>query len=705
MTNPPIDPKDLLSQDTVSETALRQIAFAAGILIEPAASRAQILDILTTAENLLKVIPRLHLLPEIILAEAKLMKANAEHIQAKTAAANAQIEEVTKTRSLREALDTSTKVNRTLGLSFAALMFYILLIIASTTDLQLFLPESKVRLPILDVELPLLGFYTVVPYLILIFHFHLLINLKHHQDKYRIWRENAKKEDKDTGLDPILINFVDSYKRRFSLLRVLLLMMISISVFYFPLIDIILMQWRFGAYHSFLISSLQWAAALLDAGLIVVFFYKIFLRKEGVKPSWRRRIFSLGNTLALGISVVGVLVWLVALRLQLMLSDPDVMKSWSLLWTPRIDLTNTADQVGEVADGYVLHYLKNSSNEEEANVKASEKFGKPLNLEGRDFRFAILDGVNLARANMKACRMERVSMIGAHFEGADLSGGDFLKADLQGTSFVGANLTGTGFEFAILNGSNFENTDVATALVQGAKAFIRANFKNANLAEENLEGADLRGAYLEGANLEGTHLEGANLGDAHLEGAYLRGAHLEGTNLTLAHLEGTDLVLAHLEGATLTLAYLEGADASRAFLRGVDFDEHELDLALVKGADWASTPNWGEILSKAPSISRDYPESGFEEQVRVARKLCASQTSDDSLPQGITEETQLKMLPAIGCRSAFIMKGILFQFEAISEIETQKALLDSCCALCKDKVLEVKKKWAYIVEGAPCLEK
>jgi hypothetical protein len=61
-----------------------------------------------------------------------------------------------------------------LYITFLLLGAYIGIIIVSTTDEQL-LRISPVTLPLLNVQLPIRGFYILVPWLILLFHLDLLL--------------------------------------------------------------------------------------------------------------------------------------------------------------------------------------------------------------------------------------------------------------------------------------------------------------------------------------------------------------------------------------------------------------------------------------------------------------------------------------------------------------------------------------------------
>src|SRR5262252_5036810 len=77
---------------------------------------------------------------------------------------------------LRGAADEAARLAQTVYLSFLLLGTYIAIIIGSTTDVQL-LKISPVTLPLLNVQLPIVGFYVVVPWLLLLFYFNLLLHL------------------------------------------------------------------------------------------------------------------------------------------------------------------------------------------------------------------------------------------------------------------------------------------------------------------------------------------------------------------------------------------------------------------------------------------------------------------------------------------------------------------------------------------------
>src|SRR6266436_8225389 len=77
---------------------------------------------------------------------------------------------------LRKAIDEGSKHAATVSFTFLGFSTYLAIIIGSTTDEQ-FLRVSSVQLPILSAQLPIIGFFFAVPWLLIVLHFHLLLNL------------------------------------------------------------------------------------------------------------------------------------------------------------------------------------------------------------------------------------------------------------------------------------------------------------------------------------------------------------------------------------------------------------------------------------------------------------------------------------------------------------------------------------------------
>ena len=77
--------------------------------------------------------------------------------------------------ALREAVVDAAGVGAGLWLSYLFLFFYLFIAVAAVTHRD-FLFQSPVKLPFLDVELPLLGFFVLGPLLFLVLHAYVLLH-------------------------------------------------------------------------------------------------------------------------------------------------------------------------------------------------------------------------------------------------------------------------------------------------------------------------------------------------------------------------------------------------------------------------------------------------------------------------------------------------------------------------------------------------
>ncbi len=205
-----------------------------------------------------------------------------------------------------------------------------------------------------------------------------------------------------------------------------------------------------------------------------------------------------------------------------------------------------------------------------------EKKEIPLNLRGRDLRYATLDRSDLKRADLFGADLERGRLVDTNLQGADLS-----RASLRETYLHRAGLRGANLSLAKLRGAIFSD-----ATLQGANLAL-GELDGVDLSLARMQGADLSGALLQNANLRGAHLQGADLSGAELQGADLSGRGLKGADLRDANLKGVDLSGAWLQGADLSRAKLQGAN-----LRGAGLQGANLRQAMLQGADLTGTNLW-----------------------------------------------------------------------------------------------------------------
>ncbi|MEJ2673151.1 MAG: pentapeptide repeat-containing protein, partial [Deltaproteobacteria bacterium] len=82
-----------------------------------------------------------------------------------------------KAQALLDAANRASERVAGLHLAFMAVCAYVLAIVFSTTDLDLLL-DKAVRLPVVNVDVPLVGFYAVAPFIVVLVHFNLLLQLQ-----------------------------------------------------------------------------------------------------------------------------------------------------------------------------------------------------------------------------------------------------------------------------------------------------------------------------------------------------------------------------------------------------------------------------------------------------------------------------------------------------------------------------------------------
>lgn len=474
--------------------------------------------------------------------------------------------------AIRDAVVDAAKISAGLWLSYLFVLFYLFVAAGGVTHKDLFL-ESPVKLPFLNVDLPILVYFWVGPAIFLVVHAYVLLHFRMLTGKVRVFDQELRaqidpdQDDSNTRArlrrqlpNDIFVQFLAGPPEvRRGVIGALLKLIAWISLVLGPIALLGLFELQFLAYHSAWITWWQRFAMSLDLVLLWLLWPAVVRNARG--STWRR---SAGWVVAGIATVVSLfLVFLLAIFpgewLQLHLPLLPLQKQLvagpidqdnvldahraNSLWSYRLVLTgfNGIDNTRGVID--------------HTRVDTQQKIAPLPALRTRDFRSAV-----------------------------------FIDAGLPKVDFTAANLKGTDFYRAHLEGANFTR-----ARLEGA-VLTEAHLEGAVLTNANFEGALLPRAYLQGADLSSAHLEGADLSGAHLEGAVLTQAQLEGANLNSAHLEGANLSDAHLEGALFKNAQLQGTLFIRAFFWRNDMSSaNDQDAHIV-----------GSILEQCPDKPCDW---------------------------------------------------------------------------------------------------
>ena len=86
-------------------------------------------------------------------------------------------EPVTDAKALLDAANKASEKVAALHIAFLAVFTYIVVIAFSTTDMDLLIGKG-IKLPVVAVDVFIVGFYATAPYLLVLIHFNLLLELQ-----------------------------------------------------------------------------------------------------------------------------------------------------------------------------------------------------------------------------------------------------------------------------------------------------------------------------------------------------------------------------------------------------------------------------------------------------------------------------------------------------------------------------------------------
>ena len=461
--------------------------------------------------------------------------------------------------------DSATRVS-TIWVSFLIFSLYLLTAATTVTHRQLFLAEP-LKLPVLNIDLPLWGFFFLAPILFVILHAYVLLQvllLARTAAAYNAAVQRAGlPPEENASLRQRLANtlfaqiFAGSPREREGWLGWLLKAMAWITLAIAPILILLVFQFMFLPYHSHLATwthrllivaelavafllwplvldarrDFEWASVWMQVKRATALPLRVFGPKEWRHDGWvwlRQQAFPMASC---------VLFVLVSLSLATFPGEPHVnlFTGQSLLsvqcerWVSgqfdRLDLSQVDFVDDEKLDRIEIATAKKGQLPSQGE--------RTRDFRGRDLNCGTFDSVDLRHADFSGARMSDASFVGAQFQGAALRNAQLQGADLRFAQLQSADL-------------------------------IHAHLQGANLSHAKLQGANLSEAELQGADLSGALLQGANFSRALLQGASFHGAELQGADLSEAQLQGRDLSHALLQGANFNRAQLQGANLGRA---------------------------------------------------------------------------------------------------------------------------------------------
>jgi uncharacterized protein YjbI with pentapeptide repeats len=570
------------------------------------------------------------------------------------AAAASPEEKAESVDALRDAVVEAAGVSMGLWLSYLFVLFYFAIAAGGVTHRDLFF-ESPIKLPFLNVDLPLVGFFVLAPALVLIVHAYVLLHVVLLSGKIRMFNEGLGAAYlKDPTVRPealrrrlpsnIFVQYLAGPKDvRTGIMGNMLRLVAQVSLVACPVGLLVLFQLQFLPFHRWDVTWWHRFAVLLD----VLLLWALWPLIANGAPAWlglrnlrRREAVGLAVASLSPLLVVFTLATYPGERLDTMWSVPLVPTKWPQLnsQTPPIQISPdrcapdaednpNAGAATKTADiGGFQHFVALVKSMGWSSLYTVVIAGgvdpttrRPTSLWPNSNRivlpgFDITDQTKFDTDQKIEKATHTASLRGRHLEGAVLCGALLRKVDFTGAILSGSLLNHAQLQGATLDDANFQDAKLKSAALQGA-SLVHTQLQRARLNYAQLQGADLRSADLELARLQEANLGGASLQNANLRGASLRAAGLQAAALEAAELSGANLSFANLQGASLVRANLNGANLTATFVRGVDVREiNGVDLRhATLQTCWSSSD--GPLCQTLDNPSYDQLQATIKDQV------------------------------------------------------------------------------------------
>ena len=512
----------------------------------------------------------------------------------------------TEAEKLLDAANGASDPARSAWLAFLGLLTYLVVTIATVSHKDLLL-NSPVRLPIINADIPIVGFFQLAPVWMLLVYLSLLVQHVILARKYHKFTDAIASYEMETRTEHPARERVHSYV--FSqilagpepdrITKFVMQLIVYATFTILPVLTLLFFQITFLPYHE--VSITYWHRFVVILGFVMLI---VLTRKWDIK---------------VGPQAEARAAWGTQVLLILFLLPLVVGFSWLIATIPNewIDrrlgfVAPTGVGVGAKEEAKLLNPLVRRFVDYEGSWAGWLLRYRVFVVGDTDLGTAKLRERNLWFARLNRSDLHRTVLIWA-----DLRGAQMWRTRNTGINLKEAQLQGADLSYAKLQGA-----DLSYAKLQGAHLSY-ANLQGADLSYANLQGADLKGAQLPGADLsyaklQGADLEGAQLQDADLEGAELQGTVLASTDVWLVKFPRgladqlpVPLGLADVKMSALT------ADAKAQLKQDLDTDITDpVVLPIV-------TARLEQILSNDPPNWED--GNSWQEDIRKAKEPSAEE--------------------------------------------------------------------------------
>jgi uncharacterized protein YjbI with pentapeptide repeats len=492
---------------------------------------------------------------------------------------------------LQSAVNDSSSRTAALWLSFLTFMAYLTMTVGAVTH-EALLKQTTIKLPVLNVELPLVAFFWIAPLFFLLFHFYLFLQLVILVRKVACFdatlrgavETQQQREEYRRRLDTFLVVqfLVGAEEERKGLTGRLLRYVALITLVILPISLLLQFQLTFVPYHDAAVTWVHRIAVLIDVRLAWVFWFAI-ARGDGkiyfpeIQFQWGQ-FFKRGSFLKT-VKKTGVKIGQ-AVSSAYRDHKAGFACSIGVLFASVFVFAFTDEPVARVVQIPVPHI---SDDEIVWEVKpiADVVLHGPINMvQGRPRAWfsnvLVVPDRKLVDDKVVDRDFPSLSLRGRNLSGAILIGSDLRSADFTGANLNNAVLDRAQLERARFGCAGFYDRRTKPGWPDDECTWLqRASFAQAQLQAADFTRARMHGSILIKANLQGADMSAAQLQDAMLSNAELAGASLKGANLSRAFLDGANLI---------------GADFHNAQLQGVLVGNTHLELASIQVSSLDKTP-------------------------------------------------------------------------------------------------------------------
>lgn len=580
-------------------------------------------------------------------------------------------------------VNAASTTTRHAHLTLLAFIVYAAITVWSTTDEQL-LRGSAVKLPLLDVAVSIVGFYTIAPGLLLILHANLLLYVMLLASRLQALEETlvaalhpAERHGELLRLEAFSITQWLSGDDEGIVTRTTAKIVSFVSIYVIPVGMLLWFQIRFLPAHRPSITSGQRWIICFDLVFLWLFWWQVQRRRKASKLQLVSRVIMGIVTICVAFFSIEIAV---APRIPSWWVEANkTLSPWFGNWPdravrslPRALKATRTTLVAEAPSQEVLAaYYQRGESIDSAWIQEAQG----LNFTWRDLRYTDFERSRLWNADFRDSRLDGVNFHGAELRGVlfttreGMPGGGIShgpailpEAELSAANFPNGDLLRAILDFTDLTQGTFPGSDMRGAKQRGARVRF-GDLRGASLVRISALGADFIAADLRGADLRGANLQCADLSGAQLQGADLRGAMLQGANLSQAKMQAVDLREAKVFATNFSKTNLTLAD-----LRGVIVSDFVPDKdPLVRPYTAGGIIRFEYFRDRMKSCPKSRDKTLLLEDAQHSDSLFDKDgpfnTWGDSTSLRGNEGRVVSLLVALACDDRHIAKGLLWDQE------------------------------------------